>query len=175
MFECQGLTIKLDFEHNIKYEVFYYDENGTFLEKTGLLTEDYVNDDLRRIFARIVITPDWSVIDTNTHEIQWYEVNKYAKQLSFRVNEIQKKVVYTLIIPCYSNTNEFIENEIFEFEYGMTWRDWLNSEYNPGLDSLLRFDQTLYLNYNNEMYEVKRDDKINPNGDYIFSAYDSEL
>jgi hypothetical protein len=133
MFECQGLTIKLDFEHNIKYEVFYYDKNGSFIEKTGPLTEDYVNDDLTRIFARIVITPDWSLIDTNTHEIKWYEVNKYSKQLTIEVNEVQRSNVFKQVLA--TSTGGIT---IF-YEDGMTWEQWVYSDFNDiGMDSDLK-------------------------------------
>lgn len=119
MFECQGLEIELAFEHNIKYEVFYYDKDEKFIEKSELLTDDYVNEDLTRIFARILITPDWSKIDTNTHEIKWYEVSKYANQLSFKIN----KTPIEIITFTFSDT-------ILKCEKGMTWEEYINSEYN---------------------------------------------
>ena len=37
-FECQGLTIKLDFDSQVKYQVFYYDELDEYI---GECTAEY--------------------------------------------------------------------------------------------------------------------------------------
>ena len=131
MFECQGLEIELTFEHNIKYEVFYYDKDEKFIEKSEVLTDDYVNEDLTRIFARILITPDWSKIDTNTHEIKWYEVSKYSNQLSFKVNKVQKEPDLSLSLTIKSGVSG-VNSITIKFEDGMTWEDWFNSKYYDG-------------------------------------------
>lgn len=167
MFECQGLEIELAFEHNIKYEVFYYDKDEKFIEKSDVLTDDYVNEDLTRVFARILITPDWSKIDTNTHEIKWYEVSKYANQLSFKVNKIQKEYLTLKLI--YNNgLND--EKILIIYEDGMTWKQWSNSElYNKRLNVVDEvFISISYLTVND--VKVNSLDKIS-NLNYVFLRF----
>ena len=90
MIECNGLDIVLDFDANVKYQVFYYDEDGAFIEATDTLT---VTDNFEVLeeahFARIMITPDWDTINADVEEpvceIKWYQVGKYANQLTITV------------------------------------------------------------------------------------------
>ena len=35
-FECQGLTIKPNFDSNVKYQIFFYTQLGEFIESTEL-------------------------------------------------------------------------------------------------------------------------------------------
>ena len=92
-FECQGLEIKLDFEKTIFYEVYFYDENGYFISST-----DKSNENSKPTLpsgvthARIVITPDWDLLEVNNKKdqvVKWYEVAKYANQIEIKVNEEQ--------------------------------------------------------------------------------------
>ena len=71
MFECQGLEIDLDFEHNVYFEVFLYDEDSKFIKSSGKLNSKYILNDFNCTYARIVITPDWSVIDNSDKEISF--------------------------------------------------------------------------------------------------------
>lgn len=84
-FECQGLDIDLAFDNNISYQVFFYDEDGDFLEKTSKLTTNYDKGvPFLSTHARIVITPN------DDDKISWYEKSGYAKQLTISVNKEQK-------------------------------------------------------------------------------------
>ncbi len=82
-FECQGLSVQLDFDHNISYEIFYYNEYSDFISSTGTLTENYNTVDnlmpANTVFARIEITPN------EDSSISWYEKSKYSKQLTIEV------------------------------------------------------------------------------------------
>ena len=95
-FECQGLEIELDFDNTIKYQVFYYEDDGDFISSTDVLLG---NQDLVVPFgathARLEITPNWSEMgedyeDTKNQEIKWYEVAKYSTQMEVKVNKEQE-------------------------------------------------------------------------------------
>ena len=82
-FECQGLSVQLAFDHNISYEIFYYNQYSDFISSTGTLTENYNTVEnlmpANTVFARIEITPN------EDDEISWYEKSKYSKQLTIEV------------------------------------------------------------------------------------------
>ena len=94
-FECFGLEIDLSFERNIKFEVFYYDEYGSYLSSSDVQTENYVAVlPSNATHARIEITPDWSLIELEEDKeevIKWYQVNDYAKQMTIKVAKDQKR------------------------------------------------------------------------------------
>ena len=82
-FECQGLKITPDFDINVSYQVFFYDMNDQFLESTAEMTSFYEGVPLLAKYARIEITPK------EDEKVSWYEVNKYAKQLTVEVAKKQ--------------------------------------------------------------------------------------
>ena len=69
-FECQGLNVDLDFDAEVSYEIFFYNQDNIFVHKTGRLTGSFVEADVPFIakYARIVVTPD---DDSN---VMWHEV-----------------------------------------------------------------------------------------------------
>ena len=77
------VKIKLDFDSNIEYQIFFYGENDSFISKSEIFkkTED-VNVASNATYARLVITPIWdSDVKEDNQKIGFFEVNKYAKQL----------------------------------------------------------------------------------------------
>lgn len=82
-FECQGLKITPDFDSQVSYQVFFYDMNEQFLESTSEMTEFYQGAPLLAKYARIEITPQ------EDDKVSWYEVLKYAKQLTVEVAKQQ--------------------------------------------------------------------------------------
>ena len=82
-FECQGLKITPDFDNCVSYQVFFYDQNEQYLESTASMTEFYEGTPLLAKYARIEITPN------EDEKVSWYEVNKYAKQLTVEVAKKQ--------------------------------------------------------------------------------------
>ena len=91
-FECQGLDIDIDFEHNISYQVYFYNDNGSFVTKTSVLDSDYNLDVSNVTKARIVITPK------DDQKISWYEINGYANQLTIKVNKDQTAITHPVQI-----------------------------------------------------------------------------
>lgn len=97
-FECQGLTIKLDFDSQVKYQVFYYDELDEYI---GECTAEY-DESVELVvpenakFARVKVTPIWGAdVKANDRVVEWYEVLKYSTQLEISVFKDQEVSVET--------------------------------------------------------------------------------
>lgn len=90
-FECIGLKITPDFDSNVSYQVFFYNMNEQFLESTAEMTSFYEGVPLLAKYARIEITPK------EDERVSWYEVNKYAKQLTVEVAKKQNFIDVTTI------------------------------------------------------------------------------
>ena len=115
-FECQGLKIELDFEKTIYYEVFFYTEMGEFLSSTAKTNENSMPElPAGATHARIVITPDWELLEIKKEKekvVKWYEVAKYANQISVKVNDEQAEYVYDF------NKVSLTESSLFTKEEG---------------------------------------------------------
>lgn len=80
-FECAGLHIVPEFELNVSYVVYFYDEDGAFIEKTELMTEEFKDSvPAAAKTARVVIIPNDEDIELNV-----FQIRKYAKQLTISV------------------------------------------------------------------------------------------
>ena len=90
-FECQGLSVSLEFDSEISYQIYFYDQNNDFVHTTGKLESAFVSDSIPFFakYARIVITPD------DDEKVTTLEVLKYAKQLNVKVNREQGFKNYT--------------------------------------------------------------------------------
>ncbi len=91
-FKCDGLNIEPQFDSTITYQVFFYDNLGNFVSSTSSM-EGYYTDEIPTgsSYARIVITPKWDK-DTkdDDRKINIFQVSKYAKQLTIKVNAEQR-------------------------------------------------------------------------------------
>ncbi len=90
-FECQGLSVSLEFDSEISYQIYFYDQNNDFVHTTGKLESAFVSDSIPFFakYARIVITPD------DDEKVTTLEVLKYSKQLNAKVNREQGFKNYT--------------------------------------------------------------------------------
>ena len=110
-FECRGLEIKLDFDNTIKYQVFFYEEDGDFIEATSVYDGNAEIDvPTFASHARIELTPNWSEMgeDYETEKeqiVKWYETTKYASQIEVKVNKEQNGP-YTILS----------KNNLFEYQ-----------------------------------------------------------
>lgn len=85
-FESQGLKVEVDFDSNIDYEIFFYDQYGEFISSTGKLEKNFDGETpLVASHARIEITPK-----EDEDGIKWYEKSGYANQLTIKVAEEQE-------------------------------------------------------------------------------------
>lgn len=91
-FKCDGLNIEPQFDSTITYQVFFYDGLGNFIDSSASLDGYYTEEiPTGSSYARIVITPKWDK-DTKDDDkkINIFQVNKYAKQLTVKVNAEQR-------------------------------------------------------------------------------------
>lgn len=92
-FKCQGLTVTPEFESQVTYQIFFYDELGEFVNKTASLEKAYRDDiPAGAYYARIVITPNKDE-DGSAIELNVFKVSKYAKQITITVNKEQKTFI----------------------------------------------------------------------------------
>lgn len=85
-FQCDGLEIKLDFDNEINYQIFFYDDLDNFIESTQILSESY-SGGVHDSYARLVIIPTADEDD----KISWTEKISYPKQMDIKVSKIQFK------------------------------------------------------------------------------------
>lgn len=137
-FECLGLEIDLEFERNIKFEVFYYDEYGSYLSSSDVQTENYVAVlPSNATHARIEITPDWSLIELEEDEeevIKWYQVNDYANQLTIKVREFQFSDCEDVTVALPE-----IRTDTITFNGAMTWNEIIKTDEFKEADALSEY------------------------------------
>ena len=95
LIEVEGLVTELAYDANVTYQVFFYDKDKLFISAAEDLTESSRYDiPEEAVYARIMITPDWEKINADVeveedeeivYEIKWYEVTKFASQLTITV------------------------------------------------------------------------------------------
>lgn len=100
-FECKGLAVQLDFDSHVTYQAFFYDNLDNYISASPVYDQgaelDVPED---AVYARLEVTPIWEEInvdeeaDTDTEAdedaepenvIKWYDVSKYANQLTITV------------------------------------------------------------------------------------------
>ena len=96
-FKCQGLDIKLDFDSDIKYQIFFYESDGDFIESTEVLEEDYNEESsIFATHARVMIIPKWTNVEATEDKtleelkvVNWKNISTFASQLEIKVNKEQ--------------------------------------------------------------------------------------
>lgn len=86
-FECQGMSVKLDFDSNVSYQAFYYDDLDKYISSSSVYEESM---DLAvpetAVYARLEVTPIWADdVEEEDQVVHWYNVAKYANQLEISV------------------------------------------------------------------------------------------
>lgn len=114
-FEAKGLEIKLDFDSNVKYQVFFYDELDKFISCTEVYTESQDISVPLEARARLEVTPIWGADAPLEKEIKWYETAKYANQLEIRVDKRQELLERDFI--------KYNLNEIFTVKKGQCYEE----------------------------------------------------
>ena len=89
-FECQGLRVEPDFSSNVKFNVFYYRFDESYIKDLSVTnqTENYEAPDSDIIqYARIVIIPDGNT--EKDFKIRFWEVGGISKDIKVFVNSTQ--------------------------------------------------------------------------------------
>lgn len=151
-FECQGLNVSLEFDSEISYQIYFYDQNNDFVHTTGKLEGAFVADSIPFFakYARIVITPD------DDEKVTSLEVLKYAKQLNAKVNreqgfknytenlisDLNKNYYYNSLGVLSSFSDDYVGSftgstnliDISPYSEGLMFRSNQNSEYCGGYE-----------------------------------------
>ena len=89
MFRCDGLTVDLAKNCKSTYQIFFYDEDGDFIEATEVLSEDFEEDIADgAVNARVMITPE--IPEDKTAEdfkINFFTKYSYLKGITITVNK----------------------------------------------------------------------------------------
>lgn len=126
--DFESVRITMDFDNQIEYQLFYYDENNVFLDSSEVMSANSVHnrETLGKSNFRIVIRT------TDDTKLNFINKFKYANQL--KVEVIAEKEVETLklvIDTSYVPDEKFNKDSVeILYEDGMTWSEWLDSEYN---------------------------------------------
>lgn len=92
-FDCKGLRIEPDFDSHFTYDVYYYGEDGVFLESRLGLTGIYDEDYPLQMKARVVIHPEIPKGESaKDYKINFYEIQSIASKLKITVDKDQNRV-----------------------------------------------------------------------------------
>ena len=91
-FRCDGLQVKLDFDNEISYKIYFYDDVGNFVSSTDTYAEG-VDVRVNGTYARVEITPT----NEDVGEINWFEKNVLSNQLTIKVYKNQQSKYLTLV------------------------------------------------------------------------------
>ena len=92
-FECGSeVRVKLDFDSSVTYQIFFYDEDDSFVETTQEYEKTAtVSAPEGAVYARIVVTPEWDAdVDKDDQIVRLWNVRKYAKQLTVMVAPVEE-------------------------------------------------------------------------------------
>lgn len=88
-FACDGLQIKLDFDNQIEYQIYFYDDLDNFVESTEVLSAAY-SETVHDGYARIVIMPT----NEEDEKISLTERVTYPGQMTIKVAKEQNVQYY---------------------------------------------------------------------------------
>ncbi len=86
IFECKGLRVTPNFDGDITYKVFFYDQDGYFLFCTESLDRVYNDVPIIACYARVEITPN------SDDSISWFEKFTYSTKVKIEVATVQKGI-----------------------------------------------------------------------------------
>lgn len=98
-FECEGLEITADFDSEVNYQVFFYDESGAFVSATEVLDGNY-RDEVPAFatHARLELTPVFAPdVKQEDRKLTWYNYRQYTDDITIRVAEKTDEVEHNII------------------------------------------------------------------------------
>lgn len=97
MFECKGLRVTPNFDGDITYKVFFYDQDRIFLSCTESLDRVYDDVPIIACYARVEITPN------SDDSISWFEKFSYSTKVKIEVATVQKGIGDNVLEFSYDN------------------------------------------------------------------------
>ena len=177
-FFCKGLRIEPDFEFKGTYDVFYYTTDNVFIEaKTGLTgiydeAVPYVSK------ARVVIHVDSELLNDRDFKINFWEVNRYARDLEITVNKDQN--IPERISQNFTETDKALLNKSFVTANDST--EWninsLSDSENTACSDIVTIDKTydeyeVFIRVNSNQGSNTFIVFANESGDVIYSIYNN--
>lgn len=151
-FEAEGLQVKLDFDSQIEYQIFYYDDLDNFIESTDVLSAAY-SDPVHDGYARIVIIPT----DDEDGKIGLTERVTYPSQITVKVSK-EQNIQYFNVFGRRMKTVSSPSFLTFDYGYvtgdldtGFTIIEGVNPNHAVTLDSLLSVSGYSGLNFNSDV------------------------
>ena len=155
--EYNELSIKLDFQAKIKYQLYFYDVEDKLIEKTDIIENTYVDNSkyyAKRV--RILLIPEWNEeVKEEDRKVTLFNKNDFINDLTIcSVKSDEEFEKFTLRI----NTGYLYTYECLK---GMTWEEFLDySHYVKGFYSMC-----IYL----------KDDQIVTQGAQFFVAESNDV
>ncbi len=93
-FDCIGLEVTKEFDANVTYQVFYYDELDNFISASTVYSDGAKMElPYRGVKARIVITPTFEAAEVGEdQDLNIFDCWKYSRQITVKVSKNQKGV-----------------------------------------------------------------------------------
>lgn len=91
-FECGSeLKVKIDFDSNVTYQVYFYNESDSFISSSDEYTKtEVVEIPEGATHARLLVTPIWEAdVEKDDQIVRLWNVNKYAKQLKVMIVPVE--------------------------------------------------------------------------------------
>ena len=88
--EADSVRIKLEFDSNVKYQLFFYDENGNFVSSGTALASGSTTPTLPEGASafRIMITPVWGEdVEAEDQKVTIFNKGTYTKQITVSIVE----------------------------------------------------------------------------------------
>ena len=121
------LKFTIDFDSDITYALYFYDGNDEFVSKTEDLTKNYTHVAENNESVRVVIRPVFAEdVEEEEKVVKFYQILKYERQLQVEIKRYDGTYSFEIEHPNPEDDRTFI----IVYEKGMTWSEWVKSEYN---------------------------------------------
>ena len=143
--EYNDLNIKLDIKSNVKYQLYFYNENDKLIEKTDVLTKGFEDNSKygpKRV--RILIIPEWDEnVKEKDRKVSFFDKGKYIDDLTICASVTDEEFeTFTLRI----NSGNLFTYECIK---GMTWEEFF--EYNEYINGSDHFSCIVYVDSDNNV------------------------
>lgn len=122
------VRITMDFESDVYYQLFYYTNEDDLVKANDISrnTNVYVVPEEVELVRIMILPYHNSDLKEEEQKIGLFDIAKYTTQLSVEVKRVEETEpeILKFIIKYGQGVSE-----TFDFEDGMTWGQWLESEY----------------------------------------------
>lgn len=124
--EYNEFSVALDFQTDMKYQLYFYDENDEFVSKSEVLDNKYVETTDETKYVRILLLPTWEDdVKEEDRKLSLLDKTRLVKKVTIcaKVNEVEE--VEMIEFSIYITGSE----QTFKAEKGMTWAEFVDSDY----------------------------------------------